>query len=232
MRTCEPPRRPAPLHAVLLIAFSVTLVAVVTSRLGAALATAVLAGPRAARRLRVRVAEAGFVAAAVQRWLVTPAALGGPAAGRVCFDAVTFDTLGLACGARGARRTMAGTLRLIPVAPCATLDGCAALVGAERPDAGGLLVVGTCETPGEAVAVLVLGPLVQVRLPDVPWAWIRALTTPTTDPLLPVLAVPVAVAKAARVPARYVPQRERRMPSWRSPKPTARRRDRVPERAA
>ena len=206
------------------------------SRVGVALASAVLAGPRAARRFGIREAEAGFVAAAVQRWLVTPAVLGGPAAGRVRFDAVTFDTLGLACGAARVRRTAAGTLRLIPVAPCAMLDGCAALVGSERPDAGGLLVVGTCETPGDAVAVLVLGPLVQVCLPDVPWAWIRALTTPASDPLLPaepVATEPVAAEpKGVRVPARPVPQRERRMPSWRSPKPTARRRDRAADRVA
>ena len=190
------------------------------------------AGPRAERRVGARAAEVGFVAAAVQRWSLTPEALGGPAAGRAHFDAVTFDALGLAAGATGVRRTPLGTLRLLPVAPCATLDGCAALVGTEPPTAGGLLVVGTCETPAEAVAVLVLGPLVQVRLPAVPWAWIRALTTPAVDPLLPAVSTPVAVAKAARVPARHVPQSERRMPSWRSPKPTARRRDRAPERAA
>ena len=130
------------------------------------------------------------------------------------------------------RRTAVGTYRLVPVAPCSTLDGCAARVGAQVCASGGLLVVGTCEVPGEAVAVLVLGPLVQIRLPAVPWGWIRHLTTPATDPLMPP-AMPDPAVVPTR-PLHTLPQRERRMPSWRSPKPTTRRRGvpRAPARAA
>ena len=141
------------------------------------------------------------------------------------------------------RRTAVGTYRLVPVAPCAILDRYAASVGADPCTSGGLLVVGTCERPDEAVAVLVLGPLVQVRLPAVPWAWIRDLTTPATDPLMPPATAvapatdPLTTPATAVAPARplhTLPQRERRMPSWRSPKPTTRRRGtrRAPERAA
>ncbi|HEX9951473.1 MAG TPA: hypothetical protein VGB53_06865 [Rubricoccaceae bacterium] len=150
------------------------------------------------------------------------------------FAVLSLDCLGLAADPRrpDVRRTAVGTYRLVRVAPCAVLDRYGARVGAEACTGGGLLVVGTCEAPDQAVAVLVLGPLVQVRLRAVPWAWIRSLTTPATDPLRS-LATPEPTVAPAR-PLHTLPQRERRMPSWRSPKPTTRRRGarRATERAA
>jgi hypothetical protein len=130
------------------------------------------------------------------------------------------------------RRTPAGTYRLVPVAACGLLDGCAALIDVEAAAGGGLLVVGTDETPDEAVAMLVLGPLALVRVLEVPWEWIRQLTTPAADPLgIDRVALPEPTV--VYVPAGGRPQHDRRMPSWRSPKPTTRRRTpSAPERLA
>ena len=184
-----------------------------------------------------RATEAGWVASLAQQWFRSPVILGGADAPASGFAGLTFDALGLTAALHhpDVRRTAVGTYRLVPVAPCAALDRYAASVGADPCTSGGLLVVGTCERPDEAVAVLVLGPLVQVRLPAVPWAWIRRLTTPAVDPLMPLmpLATPATAVAPAR-PLHTLPQRERRMPSWRSPKPTTRRRGtrRAPERAA
>ncbi len=200
-----------------------------------------LAAPRARRRREVRAAEAGWIAAAAQRWSLTPAVLGGPAAADAGFAGLDFAALGLSHDARHAdvRHTPSGTVRLLPIAPCATLDGCAALLGTDVAAGGGLLVVATDATPEDAVAVLVLGPLVQVRLPHVPWTWVRnlmdAADAPAPAPSVPAPAVSAPVVRAPRrpgIPATALPQRERRMPSWRSPKPTTRRRDRAPERLA
>ena len=234
--------------ALLASALLVTLAAVLLARAVAALVWMTLAGTRARRLVEARAIEAGHIGALAQRWSLTPAMLGGPILPGEGFGAVTFDTFGLAHDPAHAdvRHTAVGSYRLIPVAPCATLSGCAALAGTEAPAGGGLLVVGTGEDPADAVAVLVLGPLVQVRLPAVPWAWVRELTTPETDPLAarvktpaPVGA-PVVEALVSEAPARIeapatrttrravdLPQRHRTMPSWRSPKPMTRRRDRA-----
>lgn len=137
------------------------------------------------------------------------------------------------------RRTASGAYRLLPVPPCAALRRAAERLGAEASLSGGLLVVGTGGEPGEAVAVLVLGPLVQVALDAVPWPLVRALTTPDADPLVPTespveMPCETPVSKAPRrasTPA--TPQHAHRLPSWRSPKPTTRRRDvRRADRAA
>lgn len=196
-----------------------------------ALVACALAGPRARRRLEAREAEAGHVAALAQRWSRTPAVLGGPILPGEDFGAVTFDTLGLtrdACHA-DVRQTAAGTYRLVCAGPGPELSAHAERFGAEAPAGGGLLIVGTRDAPEEAVAVLVLGPLVQVCLPDVPWEWIRRLTTPETDPLAapaqPATPEPEPRHEAPRR-ASDLPQRTRRMPSWRSSKPATRRRDR------
>ena len=213
-------------------AFAVTAVAVLASRGLVGVVSVPLAGPRARRRMEARAAEVGWTAAAAQRWSLTPAKLGGPSAPG--FGELDFDALGLPHGPRHAsvRHTSCGTLRLLPVAPCATLDGCAALLGAEVSAGGGLLVVGTDTVPEDAVAVLVLGPLVQVRLPHVPWAWVRDLmdAPPVAVPAPPVAAPAMRASKRPRVPAAALPQRDRRMPSWRSSKPTTRRRDGAPLR--
>lgn len=218
---------PETLLPALLTAASATTACVLLSRALTAAVAAIRAPSVRRRQTAARACEAGRLAARAQTWFRSPVVLGGCEAPETGFAGVTFAALGLASDARGVRHTAVGRYRLIPVAPCATLAGCARLVGTDEPVAGGLLVVGTGETP--AVAVLVLGPLVQVTLPQVPWGWIRSLTTPATDPLLP--AEPVAAPAALPMHAR--PQRERRMPSWRSPKPTMRRRDsrRAPERA-
>jgi hypothetical protein len=220
----------------LLTAFSVTLTSALLARGVVAAVGAQLAGPRASRRAEARADEAGWIAAAAQRWALTPAALGGPSEPAGAFRGLTFADLGLAADPARAdlRRTAVGTYRLL-AAEGDVLDSYATNLGTEVA-AGGLLVVGTDEAPEDAVAVLVLGPLVQVRLPAVPWAWVRALTTPTADPL--VAATPPKPTRApgravvVRTPAPIRPQHERRMPSWRSPKPPTRRRDGAPERLA
>lgn len=193
-----------------------------------------LDGPRARRRMEARGVEAGNIAALAQRWSRTPAVLGGPVLADEGFGAVTFDTLGLHRDAHHARvrHTDIGTYRLLAVAPCETLSGCAALAATEAPAGGGLLVVGTCDQPDEAVAILVLGPLVQIPLPAVPWGWVRRLTTPVADPLMPRASTPsetpavVTEAPRKKVRASEVPQRARRVPKWRGPMPRTRRRDR------
>ncbi len=178
------------------------------------------------RHAAARAREAGWLAERAQQWVRSPAMLGGPESPETGFAGLTFDTLGVAADARGVRHTGIGAYQLLPIAPCATLAGCARLVGTEEPTTGGLLVVGTGETPDVAVTVLVLGPLVQVTLPTVPWGWIRSLTTPATDPLLPTRIESAAEPAVLPRPMHARPQRERRMPSWRSPMPTTRRRDR------
>ncbi len=185
------------------------------------------------------------MAAAAQRWSLTSPVLGGRTVTADGFEEITFGHLGLAHDRPDIRRTTVGTYQLLPVAAGAVLDGCAALVGAVALDGGGLIVVGTDEVPEEAVAVLVLSPLIQFRLPFVPWALLHGLTTPSADPLAPAVRTPDApevVAEDQTRPSRETatgtrpsagrPQRERRMPSWRSPKPMERRRrSSAPERA-
>jgi hypothetical protein len=219
----------------LLTAFSVTLTSVLLARGAVAAVGALLAGPRATRRAEARADEAGWIAAAAQRWALTPAALGGPSETAGAFRALTFADLGLPADPAhpDVRRTAVGTYRLL-AAPSDALDSYATHLGTDVA-AGGLLVVGTDDAPEDAVAVLVLSPLVQVRLSAVPWAWVRALTTPAADTLVaaaPSKPAPGPVRAVVRTPALVRPQHERRMPSWRSPKPPTRRRDGAPERLA
>lgn len=196
-----------------------------------ALARTALRPARRRRSARARATEAGWLAALAQRWFRAPAALGGPADPARGFRDVSVAALGLSPDPRdpAARRTASGTYRLIAVPPCAALRTVAERLGVEASVGGGLLVVGTGGRPGEAVAVLVLGPLVQVALDAVPWLLVRALTTPRADPLLPaeptvaVRGKPV-VAAPRRTRPLDIPQHARRLPSWRSPKPTTRRR--------
>lgn len=215
----------------LLTATATTATCVLASRVITATVSAIRAPLRRRQHAEARAREAGWLAERAQQWVRSPAALGGPESPDTGFAGLTFDMLGVSADARDVRHTAVGVYRLIPVAPCATLAGCARLIGAEEPATGGLLVVGTGETPDVAVAVLVLGPLVQVTLPTVPWGWIRALTTPTADPLLPAetepVIEPVAETAAESRPMHVCPQRERWMPSWRSRMPTTRRRDRA-----
>ncbi|HEX8299203.1 MAG TPA: hypothetical protein VF594_08600, partial [Rubricoccaceae bacterium] len=156
------------------------------------------------------------MASLAQRWLCSPPVLGGPDVPSEGFAGLTFDMLGLASAAAhpDVRRTVIGTYQLVPIPPGPALDGYAARIGAEACEAGGLLVVGTSETPDEAVAVLVLGPLAQLRLSAVPWGWIRDLTTPAADPLMPPVPTAAPVVTPVR-PLHTLPQRARRMPSWR-----------------
>lgn len=184
--------------------------------------------------------EAGWLAALAQRWLRTPTALGGPEDASRGFRDVDVAALGLSPDPRHrtVRRTASGTYRLLPVPPCAALLRAAEHLGAEASIGGGLLVIGTGGETGEAVAVLVLGPLVQVALGTVPWSLVRALSTPGTDPLLPVGPRTDVRGKPARTaPGQKrgstpsTPQHARRLPSWRSPKPTTRRRDARPAAA-
>ncbi len=192
----------------------------------------------ARRRAQARATEAGWLAARAQLWLRTPALLGGPTDETRGFHDLTVDMLGLRPDVQQptVRHTASGSYRLLPVPPCAALTAAAARLCTEAPAGGGLLVVGTGDVPEDAVAVLVLGPLVQISLDAVPWTLVRALTTPQIDPFLPtpaeMVAEPVLKAPARRHAAAGTPQRERRMPSWRSPMPPTRRRDRVAERVA
>ena len=219
-RTAEPTDA-GPLLALLTLSLALTLAAVALSTTLAVAIRTRRAGARARRVVASRETEAGHVAALAQRWSRTPAVLGGPVLPGEGFGAVTFDTLGLARDARHAsvRRTDIGTYQLLAVAPCAALDGLAATADTPPPAGGGLLVVGTCERPEGAVAVVVLGPLVQIRLPDVPWAWVRDLMTRAVTPTA-CLPAPVPAAR----PATGGRPRQRAMPSWRSPKPTRRQR--------
>ena len=216
------PTASGPLLPPLALSSAVTLAAVALSTAVSAAVWRSLAGARARCGIEARETEAGHVAALAQRWSRTPAVLGGPVLPGEGFRVVTFDTLGLARDARHAavRRTDVGTYRLLSVASCEALDGHAASADTPPPAGGGLLVVGTCERPEGAVAVLVLSPLVQILLPGVPWAWIRDLMTRAT--------LPATVRHPASVPsvrqASGGPKRQRAMPSWRSPKPTRRRR--------
>ena len=214
------------------LALAGTLATFAASSAGAALASRALRAVVMQRQARARQVEAEHLGALAQRWLRSPAVLGGSADPAASFRSLTVAALGLRADPRhpDVRHTATGTYRLIPVAPCAMLCASAARVRAEASVGGGLLVVGTGGAPDAAVAVLVLGPLVQIPLPAVPWAWVRALTTPASDPLATSEApTEVPPARAVRPPD---PQRARRMPSWRSPKPTTRRRDTPASRRA
>ena len=151
------------------------------------------------RRAQVRAAELANLAAAAQRWRLTPAVLGGPTTGG--FADVSFDALGLRTRLfrPHERRTAHGIYQLVAVPACPTLDAAAARAGL---DAGGdgLLVVGHDPVSGEDAAVVVLSPLVQIPLARVPRAWIAELSR-AVRPTLEAQPVPEAVP-APRAPAR------------------------------
>lgn len=238
--TCETGGLPAlgPLLVAALLALAATAASVFLSEVAAALVVRLCRPSRARRRAQARATEAGWLAARAQTWFLTPAPLGGPADAARGFRDLTVADLGLCADPQHptVRHTASGAYRLLPVPPCAALHAAAERLGAEASVGGGLLVVGMDEAPEDAVAVLVLGPLVQIPLDAVPWTLVRALTTPRADPLVPAAAPAMPTAevpmprRAAATPD--TPQRARRLPSWRSPKPTVRRRDRAAVRVA
>jgi hypothetical protein len=189
-------------HAPLLVSSVLALAALAVAALCAhrvtALAQALHTDRARARRMGARAQEALALGAAAQRWLLAPAVLGG-SGGAASFAGVSLDALGMANNPLRptVRRTAWAEYRLIPVDRCATLDALAARAGTSS--SGGLLVVGTGATRAESVATLVLGPLVQVALPEVPWAWIASLTPP---------AAPAEAAAEAPAPAPVEPVRE------------------------
>jgi hypothetical protein len=189
---------PTTLTVALLLASAALAVAILSARRGAALLLAVHADRRRSQRMEARTQEASWIGAVAQRWILTPAALGGGDAAST-FETVTLDALGLANDPLrpAIRRTDQGLYQLIPVGPCRTLASLAARAGTES--VGGLLVVGTGATRSECVATLVMGPLVQITLPEVPWAWIQSLTaTPVVTEVRP-------SSSAVREPRRVAP---------------------------
>lgn len=209
-----------------------TLAAALLSSTAAALWHRVRTDVQQRRRLQARAEEAALVAAAVQRWAATPDAWGGGASAGIA--RATLDAVGLANRplAPGVYATQTGCYRVVPVPPCAQLDRAAARMATEAPVGGGLLVVGTGGASEDAVAVLVLGPLVQVALERVPWAWIRPLravpvmaapagtlaeTRLTDAPEAPVIGSPAPGPRLDRAPRRHRTRR-RPMPPLRSPR--------------
>lgn len=231
---CETGGLPAtgPLLVAALIALAVTAASVLVSEVATALIVRACRPSQARRRAQARATETGGLAARAQRWLLTPPGLGGPADAAGGFRGLTVAALGLCADPQrpAVQRTASGAYQLLPVPPCAALRAAAERLGVGA-SIGGLLVVGTDEAPEEAVAVLVLGPLVQIPLDAVPWPLVRALTTPRVDPLL-TLETPTEALKPRRGATTDAPQRARRLPSWHSPKPTTRRRERAAARMA
>ena len=174
-----------------LLSVAATLAAVLVSSTVAALVSWAQAAWGARRRAAARADEVALIAAAAQRWRMTPAEWGGPPAD--AFAGATFDALGMApLPLRpDRRRTDHGVYRLVHVPPCPTLDLAAQRTGLET-GGDGLLVVGWDPVSGDDTAVVVLGPLVQVPLARVPWAWIAALGG-AAEPL----AGPAAAGKPA-----------------------------------
>ena len=196
-----------------------TLGAVLLSSTGAATLSAWRRTRAARRRAEARADEVALLAAAAQRWCMTPAAWGGaPTDG---FAGVSFDALGVAPRLRrpDQRRTANGLYQMVHVPACATLDRAAARTGQET-GRDGLLVVGWDPVTGDDTAAVVLSPLVQVPLASVPWAWIAELSRPT-----PAEAASEAdAAVAPRTPDRPATAADRpaaparlRLVSWPSP---------------
>ncbi|WP_412068865.1 hypothetical protein [Rubrivirga sp. IMCC43871] len=180
----------------LVLAFAVTAMAMLFSGV---VAGAVGAGRQAMagrRRREARADELALLAAAVRRWRVTPAEWGGAGDG---FQGVSFDAVGVAtCPARGGRHTPHGRYRIVRVPPCADLDAALVRIG-HAPGADGVLVVGWDPVTGEDAATIVLGPLVQVPLARVPWAWIAQLGWPqAATPVLPESPLPTAQTRPSR----------------------------------
>lgn len=157
-----------------LFALLLTLVAVLVSSTAAAVVNALRAEWQARRRTRARADEVALIAAAAQRWRVTPGEWGGPVTD--AFAGASFESLGLPTlpFEPTRRRTANGTYRIVHVPACATLDLAAQRTGLE-PNGDGLLVAGWDPVTGDDIAVVVLGPLVQVPLARVPWRWIADL---------------------------------------------------------
>ena len=157
-----------------LFALAVTAAAVLASSTAAAALSAALRVARARRRASARAGETALVAAAAQRWRTTPAAWGGPSADG--FAGASLAAFGLPSAHRqpGRWRTESGVYRLVHVPACPTLDRAADRAGHET-GGDGLLAVGWDPATGDDTAVVVLGPLLQIPLARVPWAWIAAL---------------------------------------------------------
>ena len=135
-------------------------------------------GWRQSRRARRREAvrdEALALAARAQTWWRSPRWLGG--ADRAShFRGLSFGALGLHADATARYWTEAGVYRVLPVPASRALAEIAAAIGETPPD-GAALVLG-CERgrpSREAVAVLALGGLVTVPLPEIPWRWVAWL---------------------------------------------------------
>ncbi len=187
----------APTTLILLFSLAVTLGAVLASSMAAAVVSSFLRGRTLRRRAEARADEVALLAAAAQRWRMTPAAWGGPQADG--FAGVSFDALGLPTVPRRAdrRQTANGVYQIVHVPSCPTLDRAARRTGQET-GRDGLLVVGWDPETGDDTAVVVLGPLVQVPLASVPWAWIAELSRP---------AASASVAPSARPAERRSPSR-------------------------
>ena len=157
----------------LLLALAVTLGAVLVSSTVAAVACVLRGRIRSERRAGARAAEVALIAASAQRWHAARAEWGG---GGGTFAGASFRTLGLPTNPLdpARRRTDHGVYRIVHVPSCDTLDFAATRTGVDT-GRDGLLVVGWDPVSGDATAAIVLGPLVQVPLARVPWAWIAAL---------------------------------------------------------
>ena len=125
--------------------------------------------------------ELALLAAAAQRWRLTPAAWGGaPTDGfaGASFDAIGVERLPLH---PGLRRTASGLYRVVPLPPCSALDRAAVRTGLD-PGGDGLLVIGWDPVSGVDQAVVVLSALVQVPLARVPWEWVATLSAAPRRP--------------------------------------------------
>ena len=177
----------------ILLAVAATCVAVWLSTVISALAGLALAPRRARRVTETRLADALQIGAVVQRWMRTPERLGG----RAGTEGATFDRIGLRADPLSphVRRTESGRFRLLPV----------------PGRRGATLVLGWGHGTADAVAVLVVDALVQVPLPTIPWAWVRAQLQPPTAP-----------AARARLPEPEAPPPRRRQSGGRPPTRPAR----------
>lgn len=155
------------------LALATTLGAVLISSTATAVLRALREALQARRRAQARADEVALIAASAQRWHTAPTEWGG---GGGAFAGASFQALGLPTNplAPARRRTPNGVYRIVHVPSCDTLDLAAERTGVEA-GRDGLLVVGWDPASGQDTAAIVLGPLVQVPLARVPWAWIAHL---------------------------------------------------------
>ena len=194
-----------------------TATATLLSGVLAAVVTSGLEARRRTRRAVARADEVALLAAAVQRWRLTPPAWGG--APGVGFEGVSLEAIGAAvCPVTRRRRTASGAYSVVHVPSGPALDRALGRVGM---DAGtdGVLVVGRDPETFETAAALVLGPLLQVPLAGVPWGLLSAGASPAALPSA-ALEAPEPISRTGPHPTRRrrsetSPSRAS-LPTWRS----------------